>query len=51
MAACKTMREVLETILKTGNSEAVWERMVPFEEFWEIVGMKEIRELEKRYGV
>ena len=51
MAACKTMREVLETIKETGNSEAVWDRMVPFDQFWDIVGMAEIRELEKRYGV
>jgi 2-methylisocitrate lyase-like PEP mutase family enzyme len=51
MAACRTMREVLETILATGNAEAVWERMVPFDQFWEIVGLAEIRELERRYGV
>jgi 2,3-dimethylmalate lyase len=51
MAACTTMREVLETILATGNSEAVWDRMVPFDQFWDIVGMAEIRKLEKRYGV
>jgi 2,3-dimethylmalate lyase len=51
MAACTTMREVLENILATGNSKEVWDRMVPFEQFWEIVGMAEVRDLEKRYGV
>jgi 2-methylisocitrate lyase-like PEP mutase family enzyme len=51
MAACRTMREVLETIRETGNSQAIWDRMVPFDQFWDIVGMAEIRELEERYGV
>jgi 2-methylisocitrate lyase-like PEP mutase family enzyme len=51
MAACKTMREVLEEILRTGNSVSMWDRMVSFEEFWKIGGLPELRELEKRYGV
>jgi 2-methylisocitrate lyase-like PEP mutase family enzyme len=49
MAACKTMREVLEEILRTGNSVSMWDRMVTFEEFWKIGGLPELRELEKRY--
>ncbi|MBI3069130.1 MAG: oxaloacetate decarboxylase [Betaproteobacteria bacterium] len=50
MAACKTMREVLAEIKNTGNSLAVWDRMVSFEEFWRIGGLDEIRELERKYG-
>lgn len=50
MAACKTMREVLTEIKETGNSLSVWERMVGFEEFWDIAGLSEIRKLEKKYG-
>jgi 2-methylisocitrate lyase-like PEP mutase family enzyme len=50
MAACKTMREVLTEIKETGNSLSVWERMVGFEEFWNIAGLPEIRKLEKKYG-
>lgn len=50
MAACKTMREVLTEIKETGNSLTVWDRMVGFEEFWNIAGLPEIRELEKKYG-
>ena len=50
MAACKTMREVLVEIRKTGNSLTTWDRMVTFEEFWNIGGLPEIRELEKKYG-
>ena len=50
MAACKTMREVLVEIRKTGNSLSTWDRMVTFEEFWNIARLPEIRELEKKYG-
>lgn len=50
MAACKTMQEVLREIKETGNSLTVWDRMVSFEEFWNIAGLPEIRELEKKYG-
>jgi 2-methylisocitrate lyase-like PEP mutase family enzyme len=50
MAACKTMREVLTEIRKTGNSLSTWDRMVSFEDFWNIAGLPEIRELEKKYG-
>jgi 2-methylisocitrate lyase-like PEP mutase family enzyme len=51
MAACKAMREVLSEIRQSGNSVSVWDRMVPFEEFWNIGGLPEIREMEKKYGV
>ena len=36
MAACKTMREVLSQIRDSGNSLAVWDRMVSFDDFWAI---------------
>jgi len=50
MAACKTMREVLHEIRHTGNSVSMWDRMVPFEDFWAINRLPEVRELEKKYG-
>jgi carboxyvinyl-carboxyphosphonate phosphorylmutase len=50
MAACKVMREVLTEIKETGNTLTVWDRMVKFDEFWEIAGLAEYRTLEKRYG-
>jgi 2-methylisocitrate lyase-like PEP mutase family enzyme len=50
MAACKVMREVLTEIKETGNSLTVWDRMVEFEEFWDIAGLKDYRSLEKKYG-
>jgi 2-methylisocitrate lyase-like PEP mutase family enzyme len=50
MAACKVMREVLTEIKETGNSVSVWDRMVKFEDFWEIAGLKDYRALEKKYG-
>jgi len=51
MSACKTMREVLTEIRASGNSLSTWDRMVPFDEFWELCDLKTIRELEKAYGV
>jgi 2,3-dimethylmalate lyase len=50
MAACKVMREVLTEIKETGNSLSVWDRMVKFDEFWELADLRKIRELEKKYG-
>ena len=50
MAACKVMRDVLTEIKETGNSLTVWDRMVKFDDFWEIAGLKEYRALEKKYG-
>lgn len=50
MAACKTMQEVLAEIKRSGNSLSVWDRMIGFDEFWELAGLKDIRELEKKYG-
>ncbi|MET7319612.1 isocitrate lyase/PEP mutase family protein [Streptomyces sp. NPDC005549] len=48
-AAAKTMLEVLREIRKTGNTETVWDRIGGFEEFYNIGGLQEIRELEKKY--
>ena len=50
MAACKVMREVLTEIKETGNTLTMWDRMVKFDEFWEIAGLSEYRVLEKKYG-
>ena len=50
MAACKVMREVLTEIKETGNSVSVWDRMVKFDEFWQIAGLEGYRSLEKKYG-
>jgi 2-methylisocitrate lyase-like PEP mutase family enzyme len=50
MAACKTMREVLTEIRQTGNSLSVWERMVKFDDFWEIADLKAYRQAETKYG-
>jgi hypothetical protein len=41
--------EVLREIRRTGNSETVWDKIGGFEEFYNIGGLQEIRELEKKY--
>ena len=51
MAAVKAMRDVLTDIKRTGNSLAVWDRMVTFDEFWEIGGLSKVKALENKYGV
>ncbi|PPR64289.1 MAG: 2,3-dimethylmalate lyase [Alphaproteobacteria bacterium MarineAlpha4_Bin2] len=51
MAAAKTMREVLAEIRKSGTSEGVVDRMIGFDELWEINDMSSIREMEQKYAV
>tara|TARA_B100000686_G_C16537031_1_gene835356 strand:- start:690 stop:908 length:219 start_codon:yes stop_codon:yes gene_type:complete len=51
MAAAKTMQEVLGQIYRTGTSEGVVERMIGFDELWEINDMSSIRDMEKKYAV
>mgnify|MGYP001350133214 FL=1 len=47
----RRMRDALHGIKRTGNTLTVWDRMVPFDEFWEICGLAEVKALEKKYGV
>jgi 2-methylisocitrate lyase-like PEP mutase family enzyme len=51
MAAAKTMQEVLAEIRETGSAAAVEERMIGFEELWNINDMASIREMERKYAV
>ncbi len=51
MAGVKTMRNVLTHILETGTSEGLEDQMIGFDELWEMLGIDEIREMEKRYAV
>ena len=50
MAAAKTMQEVLAEIRKSGTSEGIANRMIGFDELWEINDMASIRELERKYA-
>ena len=50
MAAAKTMQEVLAEIRKSGTSEGIADRMIGFDELWEINDMASIREMEKKYA-
>jgi len=50
MAAAKAIREVMTEIYETGNAKTVQDRLVPLDDLWEIGGITEVRELEKRYG-
>lgn len=48
-AAIRAMREVAATLRRDGTTAALAERMVSFEERFEIVGLSRFRELEERY--
>ncbi len=50
-AANKAIREVLTGIKKNGTPEKVMSRFPTFDEFTEMIGLPEIKKLEKRYKV
>lgn len=47
LAACRTMREVLAEILRTGNSKAIWERMLPLDDVWQICDLAKLEALQE----
>jgi 2,3-dimethylmalate lyase len=50
LAATRAIREVLAKIREEGTPMAVMERLVPFQEFLEFIGLPEVRELEQRFA-
>ncbi|MDA8275420.1 MAG: isocitrate lyase/PEP mutase family protein [Actinomycetota bacterium] len=50
LAATRAVREVLAAIRETGTPGPVLERVVPFGEFLDLIGLPEIRELEQRFA-
>ena len=50
MAAIKAMQTVLTELKEKGSTEAVRDRMVSFQEMFEIVGYSHFRELENRFS-
>ncbi|SAK98246.1 carboxyvinyl-carboxyphosphonate phosphorylmutase [Caballeronia calidae] len=51
LAAIKAMREVLTEIKSTGTVAGVVDRCATFAEFTALGGLKELQEIEKRFGV
>ena len=49
LSAAKGMREVLETLHAEGSTGPVDDRLMGFDEFTDLVGLPEIRDLEARY--
>ena len=43
LAACRTMREVLDEILRTGNSTVIWERMLPLDDVWQLCDLSKLK--------
>ena len=50
LAACRTMREVLDEILRTGNSTAIWERMLPLDDVWQLCDLAKLKALQENLG-
>jgi 2-methylisocitrate lyase-like PEP mutase family enzyme len=50
-AAAWTIFEVLREIKKTGNAASIWHKVGGFEDFYNIGGLQELKELEKKYAV
>jgi carboxyvinyl-carboxyphosphonate phosphorylmutase len=50
LAATRAIREVLAQIRGAGTPIPVMERLVPFQEFLEFIGLPEVRELERRFA-
>jgi methylisocitrate lyase len=47
----KAVKEMMETFMREGNTDAIAGRMTPFEEFTSFIGLEETVELMSRYGV
>jgi methylisocitrate lyase len=50
-AMARVVRDVMAEILTTGTTKGVWDRMVDFQEFAEIVDLAGLRDLEKGYAL
>jgi len=50
LAATRAIREVLAKIREAGTPMPVMERLVPFQEFLDFIGLPEVRELEQRFA-
>ena len=50
LAACRTMREVLDEILRTGNSTTIWERMLPLDDVWQLCDLAKLKALQENLG-
>ena len=49
--ASHAVMEFMRTLKETGSVKGFADRMIPFEDFTEILGLAEINELESKYGV
>jgi len=50
LAATRAIREVLAQIREAGTPAPVMERLVPFQEFLDFIGLPEVREIERRFA-
>ena len=51
LAAVTAARSVLRELKRTGSIADVAKRVISFTELFDLVGMREVQELEERYGV
>ncbi|KJR45836.1 carboxyphosphonoenolpyruvate phosphonomutase [Desulfosporosinus sp. I2] len=49
--AAQAMKNLMEVLMKTGSTESLIPEMIPFQEFNELIGLAEIRELEAKFVI
>jgi 2-methylisocitrate lyase-like PEP mutase family enzyme len=50
LAATRTLRQILQTIGEDGTPAAAMDQLVPFDEFLDLIGLAEVRDLETRFA-
>lgn len=50
LAVAKAAKDTLQSLFETGDSKAVQDQLMPLDEAWEIGGLSNIREIEKKYA-
>lgn len=46
LAGCLAIRDTLAEIRRTGNSRTIWDRMLPLDDAWEIVGLTRLIDMQ-----
>ncbi|HEV8552917.1 MAG TPA: isocitrate lyase/PEP mutase family protein [Casimicrobiaceae bacterium] len=50
LAGCLAIRETLAEILRTRNSRSTWNRLLPLDDTWEIVGLSKLLGMQRRFA-
>lgn len=51
LSATRAMKESLESIKSNGTPENIMDKLYPFDDFLNLIGLPEVKELERKFGV